>query len=190
MMPNKTIYVADADLPIFERAQELAGENLSATIVAALRRFVAAEESQASGYGEVIVKVGENGLFTQKQFNGRELAKLRLPDPQTGRSTVLVVYQTAKGRLALYSRTFTDWSSWGRKWWEKQYKHKDSSGGHEDLSWDWDWSSDRPSCPTQGSVHRLDVYETVDELSVYVPPELHAAAVRALNGNEIEILDI
>jgi hypothetical protein len=31
-MPNRTIYVADADLPIFEKAQELAGENLSATI--------------------------------------------------------------------------------------------------------------------------------------------------------------
>jgi EXLDI family protein len=188
MMPNKTIYVADADLPIFERAQELAGENLSATIVAALRRFVAAEESQVSGYGEVIVKVGENGLFTQKQFNGRELAKLRLPDPQTGSMTVLTVYETAKKRLALYTRTSTDWSAWGRKWMEKRQKNKES--GHGDWSWNWDWSWDSSSWPTHGSVHRLDVYETVDELSLYVPPELHAAVVRALNGNEIEILDI
>src|SRR5271166_2889169 len=105
-MPNKTIYVADADLPIFERAQELAGENLSATIVAALRRFVAAEESQADGFAEIVVKVGENSLFAQKQFTGRELAKLRLPDHHTGRTTVLVVYETAKKHLALYTRTF------------------------------------------------------------------------------------
>ena len=189
MMPTKTIYVADADLPIFERAQELAGENLSATIVAALRRFVVAEESQASGYGEVVVKVGEHGLFTQKQFSGRELAKLRLPDPDAPRASVLVVYETAKGRLALYTRTSADWSAWGRRWSEKQHKAKSTPnkpGGDQDLSWDWDWSS----WPSQDSMHRLDVYQSVDELREHVPPELHAAVVRALSGNEIEILDI
>ena len=31
-VPNKTIYVSDGDLPLFERAQELAGGNLSAAI--------------------------------------------------------------------------------------------------------------------------------------------------------------
>ena len=190
MMPNKTIYVADADLPIFERAQELAGENLSATIAAALRRFVAAEESQVSGYGEVSVKVGENGLFTQKQFNGRELAKLRLPDSQTGHMTVLTVYETAKRRLALYTRTSTDWAAWGRRWSEKQRTNQENPSAHEDWSWHWDWSLDWSTWPSQGSVYRLDVYETVDELREHVPPELHAAVVRALNGNEIEILDI
>ena len=45
-MPNKTIYVSDADVPTFERAQELAGGNLSATIVQALRRFVEMEEAK------------------------------------------------------------------------------------------------------------------------------------------------
>ena len=34
-VPNKTIYVADTDLPLFQRAQELTGDNLSATIVRA-----------------------------------------------------------------------------------------------------------------------------------------------------------
>ncbi len=43
MMPNRTIYVADSDLPVFEKAQQLAGDNLSATIAQALRRFVEAE---------------------------------------------------------------------------------------------------------------------------------------------------
>jgi EXLDI family protein len=183
MIPTPTISVADADLPIFDRAQELAGENLSATIAAALRRFVAAEESRASGYSEVVVKVGENGLFTQKQFSGRELAKLRLPDPQAPRTSVLLVYETAKGRLALYTRTFDDWSAWGRKWGER-HKGKNTPGG--DTDWSWDWSS----WPSQGSANRLDVYETVDELREHVPPELHAAVVRALTGNDIEILDI
>ena len=32
IMPNRTIYVAGADLSIFEKAQKLAGDNLSAAI--------------------------------------------------------------------------------------------------------------------------------------------------------------
>ena len=32
IMPNRTIYVAGVDLPIFEKAQKLAGDNLSAAI--------------------------------------------------------------------------------------------------------------------------------------------------------------
>lgn len=191
-MPNKTIYVADADLPIFERAQELAGENLSATIVAALRHFVFAEESHASGFGEIVVKVGENSLFTQKQFTGRELAKIRLQD-SPGRTIVLSVYETAKGRLALYTRISADWSAWGRRWAEKwserQAKLKSQQGDNEDWDWSWDWSS-WSSWSSQGSVHRLDIYQSVDELEAHVPPELHAAVVRVLSGNEVEILDI
>jgi EXLDI family protein len=189
MMPNKTIYVADADLPIFERAQELAGENLSATIVAALRRFVAAEETRESGFGEIVVKVGENGLFTQKQFAGRELAKLRLTDPHSGRTSLLVVYQTIKGRLALYSRTSADWSAWGQQWAEKWSKQQLKKHGH-DIDVDWDESCGWSSWSAKGSAYRLDVFESADELLDHVPLELHAAAVRALGGNEIEILDI
>ena len=37
-MPNKTIYIADQDLDLFERAQQRAGTSLSAIIVEALRR--------------------------------------------------------------------------------------------------------------------------------------------------------
>ena len=189
MMPNKTIYVADADLPIFERAQELAGENLSATIVGALRRFVAAEETRASGFGEIVVKVGENGLFAQKQFAGRELAKLRTPDLESGRTTFMVVYQTIKGRLALYTRTSADWTAWGQAWAQKWSKQQLGKHGHDaDVDWDesWSWSS----WNAKGSVYRLDVYESADELRDHIPPELHAAVVRALGGDEIEVLDI
>ena len=31
-VPNKTIYVSDGDLPLYQRAQELAGGNLSSAI--------------------------------------------------------------------------------------------------------------------------------------------------------------
>ena len=48
IMPNRTIYVADADVPIFEKAQKLAGDNLSAAIAHALRSFVEREEARVS----------------------------------------------------------------------------------------------------------------------------------------------
>ena len=57
-MPNKTIYVSKGDLPLYQRAQELAGDNLSAAIAAALRRYVDIEEAKREGFDEVNVRVG------------------------------------------------------------------------------------------------------------------------------------
>ena len=57
-VPNKTIYVSDGDLPIYQRAQELAGGNLSAAIAAALRRYVDVEQGRREGFDEIIVRVG------------------------------------------------------------------------------------------------------------------------------------
>ncbi len=48
-MPNKTIYVRDADVDLFDKAEALGGGNLSATIAEALRGFVAAEEAKENG---------------------------------------------------------------------------------------------------------------------------------------------
>lgn len=41
MMPNKTIYVKDADLPLFEQAQELLGDSVSSMFAEFLRDRVA-----------------------------------------------------------------------------------------------------------------------------------------------------
>ncbi len=73
MMPNKTIYVADDDLPLYKRAQELVGGNLSAAITTALRRFVDIEEGRAQGYDEIVVRVGP-GLGRKQRFSGLLLA--------------------------------------------------------------------------------------------------------------------
>lgn len=40
MMPNKTIYVKDADLPLFEQAQELLGESVSSVFAEFLKERV------------------------------------------------------------------------------------------------------------------------------------------------------
>ena len=213
MMPNKTIYVADVDLPVFERAQQLAGDNLSATIARALRRFIQVEEAKMVGLQEVTVRVGDKGTYVQKRFLARPLAKRRIRDSQH-QVTSFAIFETAKGRFALYTKITPDWSAWSDPaTWSK---------GNWDVDWDVDWSHggqipgmperpDRPERPGRGahgaSVHglsgwadwsgwfqggeyRLEVFETLEELRERVPPELYDAVQQALKGPEIEDLDI
>src|ERR1700682_6812997 len=78
LMPNRTIYVADANVSIFEKAQKLAGDNLSAAIAHALRSFVEREEARQSGYEDITIKVGKGHPYLQQQFRGRLLAKRHL----------------------------------------------------------------------------------------------------------------
>src|SRR6516165_11194147 len=113
-MPNRTIYVADADMPIFEKAQKLAGDNLSAAIAQALRYFVEKEEAKMSGFEEIIVKVGKGTPYLTKKFQGRLLAKRRIRAQNSARLLILQVYQTAKGKFALYTKNTANWSEWSQ----------------------------------------------------------------------------
>ena len=172
-MPNRTIYVADTDLPTFEKAQELAGENLSATIAQALRRFVEAEEAKASGFEEITVKVGKI-THSYKRFRGRLLAKGRVHNQNETRRTVYDVYQTVRGNLALYVRGAPNWEN-PKIWSYKNWSHKD-------------WSQ----WPNTDYEFRLEVYETLDELKDNVPLELYEAVTQALKRDPdgVEYLDI
>jgi EXLDI family protein len=60
-VPNKTIYVSEGDLPLFQSAQELAAGNLSAAIAKALRRWVDATEGLNAGFDDITVRVGLGG---------------------------------------------------------------------------------------------------------------------------------
>jgi EXLDI family protein len=185
-MPNRTIYVADADLPIFEKAQQLAGDNLSATIVQALRRFVEAEEARASGFQEITVAVGKGRPYVQKRFRGRLLTKRRLAMSSRARMLVLEIYQTAGGRFAVYSRNLPnwDWSGYSR---HKHQKH----GGGGDWDWDWDWSVSGWGEAFEPEERRLDVFENLEALKEAVPEEMYESVVRYLRqGDDIEFLDI
>ena len=206
-MPNRTIYVADADLPIFEKAQKLAGDNLSAAIAHALRIFVEKEEARSSGFHEITVKVGKGRPYFSKQFRGRPLATRRLSIQKGARLLTLTVYQTAKGRFALYTRNAPDWGNWsGRPRWPKRPKREgevpvdinvdidvdvDSGGWSHSDDWSYweqwwhDWAS-----YFKDDEYRLDVFDTLDELKEHIPEELYEAIVRHVNGEDVEILDI
>lgn len=213
-MPNKTIYVADADLAIFECARELAGENLSATIAQALRRYVEVEEARSRGFDLVTLKVGSNGMYSNKQFLGRELAKERMRgERQPGvppSVTTHAVFQTAKGRFVLYSRVLPDWTAWATSWnrdWDAEVEW-DSDAESEPRGRDRDRADRRHRAAdrqrqrrherggfdwcawTSGSEYTMAVYETLDDLRPHISDALYAAAARALHGEEIEFLDI
>lgn len=217
-MPNKTIYVADADLAVFDRAQALAGENLSATIAQALRRFVAVEEARSRGFDLVTLKVGSNGMYTNKQFLGRELAKQRIRgEQQPGvppSVTTQIVFQTGKGRFVLYVRVMPDWTTWATSWnrdwdaeseWETDAASDSHGHGHgqgRDSAERRDRARGRQrqrrhdrggydwSNWTSSSDYTMEVYETLEELKPLLSNELYTAAERALRGEDVEFLDI
>lgn len=189
-MPNRTIYVADADLPIFEKARQLAGDNLSATIVQALRRFVETEEAKVSGFEEITVRVGKGRPYLRKQFRGRLIAKRRLPAQGGTRWLVLVVYQTAKGRFALHTRYTANWSGWSSR---TGRPGRSKGAGEGETEWDWEWDWDMSSHDWSSSYddeQRLEVYETLEDLKEQIPEELYEAIAQYLRGGDVEILDI
>ena len=188
-MPNRTIYVADSDLPVFEKAQQLAGDNLSATIVQALRRFVESEEARASGYQEITVAVGKGRPYVQKRFRGRLLAKRRLALGNKARMLVLEVYQTAGGRFALCSRNLPNWDWSGRS--KHAHQKQQWSQHSNNWDWDWDWSVSGWGEAFEPEERRLDVYENLDALKEAIPEEIYESVVRYLQqGDDIEFLDI
>lgn len=194
-MPNKTIYVTDADLPTFERAQELAGDNLSATIAQALRRFIKVEEAKEEGFEEITIKEGEKGTYTRKRFYGKELARTHISDRESKRATVLTVYQTAKNRFALYTKETSIWSlnefvnNVNKKTEdisEKLFPDKINEKINRKLNVDWDEDMALSSKPNK---YRLDVYESLDELKAHIPEDLNQAVTKTLY-DEDEFLDI
>ena len=98
-VPNKTIYIADADLPLFQRAQEITGDNLSATIVRALRRLVEIEEGHAEGFEEITVRVG-TGAGRRQRFVGVLLVEWSRSTSE--REETYRVYRSRSGKYVLH----------------------------------------------------------------------------------------
>lgn len=211
-MPNKTIYVSDDDLPLFERAQELAGANLSAAIVRALRRFIELEEAKQQGLDEITVIVNSEGAHRRKRFLGQRLVRW-LQETSNGKGTeILNVYRTAGKRYALHTHTIPDWElSWGdpeiagdpQNWLgfgtrlnprEKaaldEYSANTKNRGIGNflqrlMTWGYDWESFQES-----GNYSLQVFETLEELKPHVSDDLYKAITLAMEGPEIEDLDI
>jgi EXLDI family protein len=168
-MPNKTIYVADGDLALFNRAQELAGGNLSQAISQALRRYVEVREAKMEGLQEITVKVGHGGLRRQKRFVGTAIAKWR-HQPEGGRFESFTVYRTKKEKFAVEIRRGGDVSS---------------------IDWSQAMNWEDGFDPVEESKEiTLDIYDSLEQLKSNVPPELGEIVERSGSEPEVEDLDI
>lgn len=187
-MPNKTIYVSDDDLPLFERAQELAGANLSSAIVRALRRFIELEEAKERGFDEITVIVNGEGAHRRKRFLGQRLVR-RIEKNAKGKGTeILSVYRTAGKRYALHTRTMENWDiSWGDPDQVGDPNNWGVGSGmlQKIMSWAYDWETFKES-----GDYTLQVFETLEELKPHVSSALYQAIDLAMEGPEIEDLDI
>ena len=167
-MPNKTIYVSDDDLPLYQRAQELAGGSLSAAIVKALRRYIETEEGKAEGLKEITVRVGA-GKGRKQRFVGVQVGEWGTYNSSTYAHWRL--YLTRKDRFVVHVEQ-----------------------GPESVSKTEGWRTHLGLAPGAWGVRagssKLEVYNSLEELEPHIPAELYEMAVDATASGSVEDLDI
>jgi EXLDI family protein len=172
-VPNKTIYVSDGDLPIYQRAQDLNGGNLSAAISAALRRYVDIEEGRQQGFDEIIVRVGI-GAGRKVRFVGILIGEL--VDATSNRAHTFRVYRTRTGKFVLYVDRTAD------------YTMVDADG--KSPGWKGYLGIGNIKYGSTPREATLDVFEKLDDLRDKVPPELFEMVSRSAKQPAVEDLDI
>ncbi len=173
MVPNKTIYVSDGDLPIYERAQELAGNNLSAAISAALRRYVDVEEGKREGFDEIIVRVGL-GKGRKVRFTGVLLGEWLNTSPS--RVENFRVYRGRKGKFVLHVERSAD------------YTMVDAEG--KPAGWRGYLGIGNISYGGSPGESTLEVIGTLEELRDKIPPQLYDMVAGHAQRPAVEDLDI
>ena len=172
-MPNKTIYVSDRDLPVYDRAQELAGGNLSKAISKALRKYVEAEEGRLAGYDEITLKVGVGPARKRRRqrFIGVQLGEWGRADAM--RAEIYKVYRSKSGKFVIYTERTPD------------VKHDASETGWKKMiglgeqSW---------AVGTEEGI--LEVVDTLEQLKEKIPAELYEIVAATSEAPPVEDLDI
>ena len=172
-VPNKTIYVSDGDLKLYQKAQELAGGNLSAAIAGALKRYVDVQEGLREGYDDVVVRVGV-GAGRKVRFTAVLVGEW--VDSSDKRAAHFRVWRGRAGKFVLHVERQPEW-------WAVDAEGKPAGWrgtlGIGDVRYG--------AAPKEST---LDVFETVDALRDKVPPELFDMVSRAARQPTVEELDI
>ena len=177
MMPNKTIYVSDEDLPLYQQAQELAGGSLSSAIAAALRRYVEVEVGRRGGYDEVTVEVG-TGQRRKVRFSGVLLGQWRHTDGI--RIDEYRVYRTRTGKFAVYLEHTPDWT-WSGGWGKKPPPGWLKYLGLGNPEQDWGFAQAEST---------LEVADSLEALRNKIPGELYEMVAAVADQPAVEDLDI
>jgi EXLDI family protein len=174
VVPNKTIYVSEGDLTLYQRAQELAGDNLSAAIASALRRYVDVEEGRREGFDEIIVRVGL-GKGRKVRFVGVLLGEWLNTLPS--RVETFRVYRGRTGKFVVHVERSPDYTMVDREGKPAGWR------GALGLRWDVSYGS------TPGE-STLDVVESLDELRERIPPQLYELVAGLAQRKPVEDLDV
>ena len=173
MVPNKTIYVSDGDLPIYQRAQELAGDNLSAAISAALRRYVDVEEGRREGFDEIIVRVGP-GKGRKVRFTGVFLGEW--VNTSYSRVETFRVWRGRTGKYVLHIERSPDFSVLNAE--------------GKPAGWRGYLGIGEISYGNTPAESILEVIESLEELRSRIPPQLYESVAGFARQPAVEDLDI
>ena len=172
-MPNKTIYVSDGDMRTYQRAQELAGGNLSAAISSALKRYVDVEEGRLEGFDDVVVRVGV-GAGRKVRFTALLVGEWL--DSRDKRAAHYRVWRGRSGKYVLHVER------------EPSFWMVDGEG--KPAGWrGWIGVGDvrYGSAPKEST---LEVVDTLEQLRDKVPLELYDMVARTAHQPTVEDLDI
>jgi EXLDI family protein len=181
LVPNKTIYVSDEDMPLFERARELAGGSLSAAIGTALRRYIEAEEAREEGYEEITVRVGV-GVGRKVRFSGVLLVEWGRT--AGGRVEEYKVYRTRSGKYAVHRSRGPEYSG----------SEQETGNWVRDLTSVRTWRAylgiDEHSWTMTQGESTLDVAASLEELATKVPQPLYDIVAALADQPAVEDLDL
>ena len=173
VVPNKTIYVSEGDLSTYQRAQELAGGNLSAAIAAALRRYVDVEEGRQQGYKEFTVRVGLKP-GRKVRFTGVLLGEW-VESPNT-RADTYRVYRGRRGRFVVHVER------------SAEFAMLDAEG--KPAGWRGHLGIGNVSYSTVPAENTLEVVDTLDELRGRIPQLFFDRIASSARQPTLEDLDI
>jgi len=140
------------------------------------------------GLAEVTVIVNGNGAHRRKRFIGQLLVRWLQPTKNEEGTEILCVYITAGKQYALHTRTIPDWdcSEGDPDYWGNPENWGVRNGFLKKLmGFGWDWETFKES-----GNYTLQVFETLEKLKSHVSSDLFQAVSQAMDGPEIEDLDI
>jgi EXLDI family protein len=144
--------------------------------------------SNQNGLQEITVIVNGQGAYRRKRLIGKCLVRWLQPMKNDEGTEVVNIYRTARNQYVLHTRAIPDWDLsegdpdvWG---------NPDNWGVKNDflkklMGFGWDWERFKES-----GCYTLQVFETLETLKAHVSDDLFKAVSQAMEGPEIEDLDI
>lgn len=173
-MPNKTIYVSEGDLQLYDRAQALAGGNLSAAISKALRHYVDVEDGRHEGFEEITIRLVPSGR--KVRFSGVLIGEWANSSSSSSKWEVFRVYRSRTGKFVLH----TDRTA--------EFTMVDADG--KPAGWRGYLGLGNVSYGSKPAESTLEVFDSFEQLRERIPAQLYEMVANSVKQPLVEDLDI